>query len=349
MQNYIINTNPSFIDEQVGNNANVEKNVFDDSVYLDTRLKPNEKKREVIIRILPISANCADLWAEVRIHGLKLDKHISKSGYKSYMCLNKDKGDRVCPLCAKGTAIWQEAVKAESEGKEDLAKSLKTEARRWFAKDAYIVRCIERGKENEGVKFWRFNGSVKGDGLKEKLIGMSQSLTKEMAENGIPNYYMFDLERGRDVKLILTEGFSNNGERITNINLQAGSFDKPLSPDVEQVNRWLSDTKTWKDVYSKKNPEYLSIIADGNVPVKNKTTGLYEGVDPSKFNKTNGNQQQDAQFAQAPVMAPIQPGYAPQQTQQGNGYIPAPSVAPMPQAPVQPNTNNNNANSNLPF
>lgn len=303
MSDYIINTNPTFIQNESRKKDDSSKvNQFDEKVYLDVRLAPNETTRTIFIRILPISHDCGDLWAQTKVHNLKVDKKIARSGFKSYTCLNKSKEDRVCPICAKGSQIWKEAQEAKKAGNLELAKELEKKAKKHFAKDAYIVRCIERGKENEGVKFWRFYGSVKGDGMYDQLIALSNSLTEEMSANGRPGYNMFDLTNGRDIKLILTEGISNTGERITNVSVQVAMFESPLSQDINQANVWLSDPKTWKDVYTTKTPDYLSIVIDGKIPVRDKQTGAYTAMTITEG--TNGSN--DTQLP-PPVMQPHTP------------------------------------------
>lgn len=359
MSDYIINTNPTFMqNESMKINANNQAKVtFDEKVYLDTKLKPGEKRRELIIRILPISNDCSDLWAEVKVHNLKVDKKINQSGFKSYTCLNKEKGDRYCPICAKGSQIWAKAQEAKVQGNLELQKALELEAKKLFTRDAYIIRCIERGKEHEGIKFWRFYGSAKGDGIKDNIMALDSSIKDEMARNGKPGYNMFDLNNGRDLKLILTEGMANNGKPITNITIMPSMTESPLSTDINQANIWLSDGKTWKDVYSTKSPEYLQIIVDGQIPVKDKETGKYVGRDINEnvYNPQNivpptpqpSNMQQNAVMGNPSQAYQQNAGVYQQQNMQQPSYV---APAPNYQQP-QPNTNGNGGNgmSKLPF
>lgn len=61
------------------------------------------------------------------------------------------------------------------------------------------------------------------------------------------------------------------------------SLATPLSKDIEQANAWIRDPKTWKDAYSVKGYEYLEIIADGKIPVRDKISGTYIGKTEEEF------------------------------------------------------------------
>ena len=41
-------------------------------------------------------------------------------------------------------------------------------------KEMWIVRCIERDHEEDGVKFWLFNSSKKKDGVYDKIMNLAK-------------------------------------------------------------------------------------------------------------------------------------------------------------------------------
>jgi hypothetical protein len=58
-----------------------------------------------------------------------------------------------------------------------------------------------------------------------------------------------------------------------------------LSDDKSKTKEWLSDERTWSDVYSQKPVEYLEAISKGVEPVWDNELKKYTYDDPS--NKTN--------------------------------------------------------------
>ena len=156
--------------------------------------------------------------------------------------------------------------------KGELAKSepLFKKACSLMNKSTYIVRVIDRNKEEQGVKFWRFNKNSKGEGIFDKLITLYQNRRDSYRENGRGDYNIFDLNNGRDIILTVTRQFDKNGKEIApSYQIDAEDFEKPLSQDVEQMNKWIQDTKQWYDAYTARTAEYLKIIAEDEVPVKN--------------------------------------------------------------------------------
>ena len=112
--------------------------------------------------------------------------------------------------------------------------------------------------------------SSKGEGIFDKLITLYQNRRDSYRENGRGDYNIFDLNNGRDIILTVTRQFDKNGKEIApSYQIDAEDFEKPLSQDVEQMNKWIQDTKQWYDAYTARTAEYLKIIAEDEVPVKN--------------------------------------------------------------------------------
>jgi hypothetical protein len=248
-----------------------QKKAFDAKNYLNTRLADNEQKRTINIRIvLTEDIDGKKKFAiPVNIHSLKLSLNqnrqnkVAKGGYKSFICLNDhhvkdDLGQNGCPLCQKKFKIFEEANKVEDVNEK---KAICKQAYSYDTKTSYIVRCIERGKEDEGIKFWRFNKHDDGSGPFDVIKEMWTTY-----HNAGIN--IFDYKNGIDLILTLTKApkKNENSPEKTAIKIMTDVAPKPLGTD-EQIEMWVNDTKDWKDMYRAKSFEYLALIADDKTPV----------------------------------------------------------------------------------
>lgn len=258
--------------KRAGNSVGGKK--FDARNYLDTRLKNGENSKKIRIRILPVSAENHSFCLEFKTHSLKVPKEVSKSGYKLFFCLNdeqipnRDKSVK-CPICEKARELFKAAKDLKAKGEAQQSETLYKKACSLMGKSTYVVRVIDRDHENEGVKFWRFNKNSKGEGIFDKLITLYRNRRDSYRENGRGDYNIFDLSNGRDIILTVTRQFDKKGGELPpSYQLDAEDFEKPLSKDVEQMNAWINDTKKWSDVYGTRPAEYLRIIAEDGIPVK---------------------------------------------------------------------------------
>jgi hypothetical protein len=266
--------------EQTIENAHknfTRKSDFDVKNYLDTKLG-DENERTITIRILPVSSEDGNFRIAVKTHNLKVNKRIAASGFKSFLCLNDPQvpdynPDVRCPLCEKSQFYFNEAKKYR-ETEPEKSKSLFMKACSFRSKTTYIVRVIERGKENEGVKFWRFNENTQGKGIYDSLIALYKQRKNDMAEAGIENYNIFDLDEGRDIVLNLKRTVRSDGQEGVAIQITDKSINKPLTNDVEQGNAWINDVKKWYNAYTVKSHDYLAIIAEDKIPYIDKATGI---------------------------------------------------------------------------
>jgi hypothetical protein len=254
-----------------------KKSDFDVKNYLDTKLGDDESERNITIRILPVSSEDGNFRIAVKTHNLKVSKRIAASGFKSFLCLNDpqvpDYDPHVhCPLCEKSQFYFNEAKKYR-ETEPEKSKALFMKACSLKSKTTYIVRVIERGKENEGVKFWRFNENTQGKGIYDSLIALYKQRKDDMAEAGIANYNIFDLDEGRDIVLNLKKTVRADGQQGVAIQITDKSINKPLTNDVELGNAWINDVKRWYNAYTVKSHDYLAIVADDKIPYMDKTTG----------------------------------------------------------------------------
>lgn len=254
-----------------------KKGDFDVKNYLDTKLGEDESERNITIRILPVSSEDGNFRIAVKTHNLKVSKRIAASGFKSFLCLNDpqvpDYDPHVhCPLCEKSQFYFNEAKKYR-ETEPEKSKALFMKACSLKSKTTYIVRVIERGKENEGVKFWRFNENTQGKGIYDSLIALYKQRKDDMAEAGIANYNIFDLDEGRDIVLNLKKTVRADGQQGVAIQITDKSINKPLTNDIELGNAWINDVKRWYNAYTVKSHDYLAIVADDKIPYMDKTTG----------------------------------------------------------------------------
>lgn len=274
MANY--NVSPELIEEQrkrlqekTSGNSTKAKFVFNEKNYLNVRLKEGETKREMRVRILPVSADNPNIFFIVNTHSLKVSNKISDSGFKSFMCLNDehvDDGGHGCPLCNKSKELFKLANATTNEAeKSALVKS----ALQYKAKETFIVRVIERGHEDEGVKFWRFNAHSDGQGIYDKLMGLYDVRNKESMDDTGEPYNIFDLEHGKDIVITLNPDYKGKKMR-TSIDITDAGRETPLSRDADEIEKWVNDPKTWSDMYSSKSADYLQLIADGDIPLWDK-------------------------------------------------------------------------------
>lgn len=256
-------------------NANKKKFSFNENDYLDTKLKNGETSKKLRVRILPVSETDSRFCVEIKTHSLKVDRKIADSGFKSFICLDDDqipnyKSDVKCPLCKKSFELFKRAKELRAEGKDKIAEPLYERAKMLRNKSTYFVRVIQRGKEEDGVKFWRFNKNSKGNGVFDELINIYQNKRDAYKEMGRgDDYNIFDLNNGRDIVITITRAYDQNGNELPpSIKLDAYDMESPLSTNIEQAQKWISDTKRWYEAYTTRTPEYLNIIAEGEIPVK---------------------------------------------------------------------------------
>ena len=252
-----------------------KKNDFDAKNYLDTKLADGQNERTITVRILPVSNEDGNFRIAVKTHNLKVNRRIAQSGFKSFLCLDDPQVPNYnpsirCPICEKSKYYFEEAKKCRETDKEK-SKKLFMKACSLKNKVTYIVRVIERGKESEGVKFWRFNENTQGKGIYDSLIALYKQRKNDMAEEGIENYNIFDLDNGRDIVLNLTRTERSDGQEGVAIQITDKSINKPLTNDIELGNAWINDVKKWYNAYTVKSPEYLSIIADDMIPYFDRT------------------------------------------------------------------------------
>lgn len=229
--------------EKSKNQSSTQRGQVDLTKYFTLTLPDKVNKGEKIFRILPLTngtdqESLGKWYTEAKFHSLKI-------GNRWVKLYDPAQDGEASPL----TELYHELMKGDKDSRE-LAKNYKP-------KSYYIIRGIERGKEHEGVKFWRFSNT--DDGIIQKLIPIITRLNNKKSGEGA----IWRPDIGRD--LIITLSRDKRGYVIaTSIIADDPSV---LSEDPNQTNAWIGDTLTWKDIFRKKPLDYLNIIADGAEPI----------------------------------------------------------------------------------
>lgn len=220
-------------------NANILQN------YYSEKLRPGEDSRDDIIRILPLE----DKDGNVKVGIGHFHTRLKVGGKWQKLYCAKENDNQECPICDARSMLFSTN---DSEDRE-VAKD-------YFTTKFYILKVIQRGKEHEGVKFWRFPFSKKGTGVMDKIT----SLMNNFGDVTDPN-------KGRD--LVLSMKRDTNG--YTSLVSVLPKDVSKITDDVTLGKSWLSDTRTFKDVYKPKPKEYLEIVARQETPVWSKDKEMY--------------------------------------------------------------------------
>jgi hypothetical protein len=209
--------------------------------YFSTFLPDGVDNKMVAIRILPIEGTTP--FQEVHVHSAKVDGKNRK-----FTCI-KHLNDESCPFCEAREVLLATGEKSD----EELAKSYKPRL-------MYIVKVIDRDNEADGPKFWRFPINYKKDGIMDKIMATITMLKEDVTNT----------ETGRDLVLNIVRVKNPRGGTYPAVNSVQAMDKKVLSADAELAAKWVNDKKTWQDVYSVKDYDYLKIIVNGEVPAWNK-------------------------------------------------------------------------------
>lgn len=258
---------------------------FDTRNYLNVRLGADETERTLTIRLLPMDLQTGNPFVKVHVHNVKVPQEMVKPGekpYKSYICLAKttdidhDKFGNKCPFCEINRAAYTESTKATDPAQK---KALQDVSIANLSKEAVIVRCIERGKEDEGVKFWKFNVRADKTDPYNQILKL-YTLRKENAEKKGKTLNILDIYNGHDLNITIT------AEGTAAPQIMDDSDCTPLSENEEQMKAWIYDTKKWQDVFTCKPYDYLSLVSQSRVPWFDKANGVW--VDKEEYD--NGHE-----------------------------------------------------------
>jgi hypothetical protein len=214
--------------------------------YFACILMQGESQGQRRVRILPTNDGTSP-FKEVWYHEIQV-----AGKWQKFYDPGKNDNER-SPL----NEVYDELMSTGKESDKELA-------RQYRARKFYIVKVIDRDKEHEGVKFWRFKHNFKNDGILDKII----PIWRQKGD-------ITDPTTGRDLIIQLVKSKAPNGKEYTSIQTIMHDDPAPLHEDAETSKTWLSDVLTWEDVYSKKPTEYLEAIARGEVPRWDSELGKY--------------------------------------------------------------------------
>lgn len=256
-----------------------KNSTFDEKNYLNIRLAEGEEEKTIVIRLLPMDLKTGNPFVKIHVHNVQVPKEMVQPGqkpYKSYICLRKtedidhERFGRKCPFCDINYQAYQDFLKETDPVKKEDLKKLSIANKE---DEAVIVRCIERGKENEGVKFWKFNIRNDKTDPYNQIIKLF-NLRKEAAAKKGKVENILDIYEGKDLVVTITNGTS--APTITD-----DSERSPLSDDAEQMKTWIFDSKKWQDVFTCKTYEYLKLVSELRVPWYDKANNVW--VDKKEF------------------------------------------------------------------
>lgn len=218
---------------------------YDLKNYFSTYLPKGVNQETKRIRILPPAEGETTPFTVLWGHKAQVEGE-----WKTFPCLKHEEGE-ACPFCEARQALL-------STGKE----SDKELAKKYSPRMMYVVKIIDRDKESEGVKFWRFNHDYRKTGTMDKIMGAIKAVQHDIT----------DTETGRDLLINIARD-QNNRPVVQSITYPIEST--PLSSDEATTNSWVSDTRTWRDVYSTRKYDYLAIVVGGETPVWDKEKEKY--------------------------------------------------------------------------
>lgn len=226
--------------------TNYTKKTYDLKNYFTTFLDKGVKQGKKIVRILPLKNEKGESispFVEKMVHKTKV-----AGEWKTFPCLKHEAlkpEDKKCPFCEARELLLATGTESDKE----IAKG-------YSARKTYVIKVIDREKESEGVKFWRFSHDYRKTGTFDKLIGIIQ----EFGE-------IFDPNKGRDLII----NIARDAKDIPTISNIVHKDSSKLTTDREIGLSWINDERTWRDVYSVKPYDYLAIIVKGGVPAWDKT------------------------------------------------------------------------------
>lgn len=232
---------------KTGGSSEYEK--VDLTKYFSDKLQQGQSSDERTIRILP-NKDGGSPFQEAYWHEMQVDGKWTK------MYCNNYNDDNRCPLCEVEEALRLSGSKED----KDLAKTYKP-------KKFYVVKVIDRDKENEGVKFYRFKHNYTNDGVLDKIV----PIFKKRGD-------ITDPREGRDLTLTIGRD-QNKNSKVTSIQAEDPSM---LTEDKDKAKIWFNDTMTWKDVYRPKDMNYLEIVAKQQKPVWDKEQKKFVSEDEFK-------------------------------------------------------------------
>lgn len=299
------NITPEAIEESQ-EKSQVKKNTstFDAKNYLNVRLDKNETEKSLKIRLLTIDKDSNSPFKHIHMHTVKVPKEISPSGWKSYVCLEKTEGSfseklgHKCPFCELKRSAYKKAEECRSAGDTVGYERYKEISTANIPSEVSIIRCIERGHEEDGPKFWKFPLRSDKKDPENMIVKLYHTKREECEESGLEPENILDIDEGRDLKVTIEAVFDKSGKKTnkTSVNVTTFGAQKPLSEDRKLRDKWVNDEKVWSDVFVAKPYEYLEVIIDGGIPWYDRESGKW--IPKEYFEKNTGVSPKDVELDQ---------------------------------------------------
>ena len=144
-------------------------------------------------------------------------------------------------------------------------------------------------KENEGVKFWKFNLRDDKADPYNQIIDLFKYRKKKSLEKGEEPENILDLYNGRDLIVTVKSTKESNSSVIT---IRLDEDITPITNDEELLKSWIYDKKTWQEVFPPKDYDYITLVSEGKYPWFDREENKW--VDREVFNaKKNGKTQEE--------------------------------------------------------
>ncbi len=214
----------------------------------------------------------------------------------------------------KHSPLNEVAKKLEEKNTEES----KILARDYRPKKYYMVKVIERGREEDGPKWFRFKHDSRGSGIFDKILAIVSSRGD-----------IHDIEKGRDLTLTIALKKYNGKEYSEVISILPEDI-SPLHTNPEVVKEWMSDTTVWRDVYKQKPIEYLEILAAGKTPRWDSELNKYIPSDQDSARADYGKKEEESEEVSESLVARsgpyVEPSIATVQNNVDTPVRPAPEV-----------------------
>ena len=214
--------------------------------YFTLLLGDKESSGQRRVRILPTNDG-SSFFKEAWFHEVRVKGYTQK-----FYDPGKNDGES-SPL----NDIYKELTSTGRREDEIMAREYKTTM-------FYVLKVIDRDREEDGVKYWRFKHASKKDGIQDKIIPIFR------AKGDIT-----DVDTGRDLIIELVKTKNPKGKEYTVVSTIMYDDPSPLSKDADLAKKWLEDESTWRDVYTKKPKEYLEAIGRGETPQWDNNLGKF--------------------------------------------------------------------------
>ncbi len=214
--------------------------------YFTTFIPDGVSMAQKVIRILPV-AEGQEVFTKVKGHSIQVD-----GKWQKFIC-PEFANNEPCPFCEARQALFEKG----DEASVNLAKQYRQ-------KDMFVLKLIERGKEDEGVKFWRFNRDLTNKGVMDKIIDVIRMLG--------PTEDITSVDNGIDLIVNVTR--DQHGRPVVS-SIAAARTNSVLTDNAEIKEMLLSNTETWRDVYKVYSYDYLALIVNGETPMYDKVTKGY--------------------------------------------------------------------------